>query len=68
MRSGNKVREWFVKKCCKQINVNDVLNFHNISSGKLIKGDATGILKILALSIHANKLLKYVTVSDFILI
>ena len=54
MRSGNKVREWFEKKCCKQINIKNVLHFHNISSGKLIEGCATGLLKLLGVSMQTS--------------
>ena len=54
MRSENKVSEWFEKKCCKQINMKDILHSRNISSGKLIEGDATGILKLLGMSMRTN--------------
>ena len=54
MRSGNKVGERLEKKCCKQINIKNVLHFHNISSGKLIEGCATGLLKLLGVSMQTS--------------
>ena len=54
MRSGNKVGERLEKKCCKQINIKNVLHLHNISFGKLIEGVATGLLKLLGVSMQTS--------------